>query len=458
MKSISFDEALEQVRKAEKLNKDDIAHLQAERLQELVAYVRKNSAVYEEKYKNLPDNPTLEDLPPVTKQELCVQMENWICDPDFSNTELTSFIQDHGTTGMLFMDKYSVSTTSGTTGEPLRMLRDARHVNVNGALMQSRFNESALFKNASGLADPNVHVASVIATGGHHAAYTAFQKREKMLAAQGIVNTMLLLPIDTPIEESVRKLNEFQPKLLTGYPSALQVLANEQHAKRLNISPEIIVCSAEQLTDETRLLLAERFSCPVGNVFCSTEGGEIALLCDHGKMHLNSDWIIVEPVDENNNPVPEGKMSQAVLVTNLANAVQPIIRYRVDDSVILHNEPCECGQPFPFIEILGRTNDIPTFTNGKKQISLTPLLFVALTLHVEGLAISQFVQTGPENLILKVQYSEEANAESVNKELHKLINDTLASNGLANVTVDIRNEAPARAERGRKMKYFVNAF
>ena len=458
MSAVTFEEALQLVKEGGNFTKEEIKQAQAERLSILVAHARKHSPFYSEKYADLPENPTLEDIPPVTKQELVARMEEWICDPEFSNDELTTFIQDHGTTGKLFMDKYSVSTTSGTTGEPLRMLRDTRHINLNGAMLTERFSNSPMFKGTKGLADLNARTASVIATGGHHSAYTAFQKREKMLAAQGIHDTMLLLPIDEPLEETVQKLNDFQPEVLTGYPSALQVLSNEQHAGRLNISPEVIICSAEQLTDETRIQLTERFSSPVGNVFCSTEGGEIALICPHGKMHVNSDWIIVEPVDKENNPVPEGEMSQAVLVTNLTNGVQPIIRYRVDDSVIFHEEQCPCGQPFPYIDIMGRSNDIPEFFDGSKTITLTPITFLAAVVDVEGMAISQFVQRNPQKLDILVQYSAEADKKIVNAELHKKVEKVLATNGLLNVKVEICDEPPIRAERGKKMKAFIKDF
>lgn len=36
-------------------------------------------------------------------------------------------------------------------------------------------------------------------------------------------------------------------------------------------------------------------------------------------------------------------MADAMLAPNLMNAVQPILRYRVDDCVILHHVPCGCG-------------------------------------------------------------------------------------------------------------------
>lgn len=458
MKAITFEEAVELVKEGNTLSREEIAAVQQKRLREIVAHARKHSAFYREKYANLPDDPSLDQLPPVTKQELTARMQDWICDPEFSEDELVDFINDSDQFGKLFKGKYSVSTTSGTTGEPLRMMRDSRHVNINAAILQVRLYNSPLLKNAPDVADKKARFASVLATGGHHAAFSAFKKRQLALEAEGITGTMELLSIGEPVEEMVRRLNEFQPEVITGYPSFLNVLSGEQKEGRLNISPKVILCSAEQLTDETRKLVEKRFHCPVGNVFCSTEGGEVALLCDHGKMHLNTDWIIVEPVDKAGNPVEPGAMSEAILVTNLMNAVQPIVRYFVDDCVILHEDQCECGLPFPYVDVLGRTDDMPAFEGAKGMVRLSPIVFLNAVCDIEGISIFQFIQPSPTELIMRVQYLEEANPDEVNRIILESVTGDLANHGLSGISLSIEEKEPRRAKKGKKMKSYVKDF
>lgn len=455
MKNVTPSEALQLVQEASSLTREHISRLQQDRLAEIVVHAREHSVLYREKYADLPDNPSLEMLPLVTKQELISRMQDWITDEDFDEKILAEFIHDEESIGNLFMDKYSVSTTSGTTGEPLRMLRDSRHVNINGAIMMDRLYKGELFENFPEIADKNTRFASILATGGHHAAFAAFEKRRLTLEKEGITGTMELLSIGEPVEEMVRKLNEFQPEVVTGYPSFLQVLSGEQDEGRLNITPKMILCSAEQLTDEIRLLIESRFSCPVGNIFCSTEGGEIALLCGHGHMHLNSDWIIVEPVDKEGKPVGPGEMSDAVLVTNLMNAVQPIIRYRVDDCVILHEEQCSCGLPFPYVEVLGRTDDMPEFQGEKGTVRLSPIVFLSAVCDIEGVSIYQFIQTGSEELVLRVQYLEGAIPEQVNKHICQAVTEQLQQHDIGNVIFTIIEKEPRRAVRGKKMKSYI---
>jgi len=458
MQTVTPQEALKLIHEADSLSREEIAMLQKERLDVMVAHARENSAFYREKYAGLPDKPPLEALPLVSKQELTARMQDWVTDPDFSEEALVAFIRDMGTLGHLFMDKYSVSTTSGTTGEPLRMLRDSRHVNINGALLQDRLYNSPLLKNFPGILNKKAKFASVLATGGHHAAFSAFEKRRTALEQEGITGTMELLSIGEPVGEMVARLNAFQPEIITGYPSVLRVLAGEQQEGRLKIAPRVILCSAEQLTDETRLLIEDRFSCPVGNVFCSTEGGEVSILCDHGHMHLNSDWIIVEPIDRDSNPVPPGTMSDAVLITNLMNAVQPIIRYRVDDCVILHEKPCECGLPFPYVDILGRTDDIPSFKGESGTVRLSPIVFLSAVCDIEGISIFQFIQLDPETLNIRVQYLENADRETVNQEILQEVRGKLVDNGLKNIVFSIEEAEPRRAVRGKKMKAYIRDF
>jgi len=38
-----------------------------------------------------------------------------------------------------------------------------------------------------------------------------------------------------------------------------------------------------------------------------------------------------------------------VLLTNLANLVQPLVRYEIGDIVTMATEPCDCGNHLPLI-------------------------------------------------------------------------------------------------------------
>jgi phenylacetate-coenzyme A ligase PaaK-like adenylate-forming protein len=93
-------------------------------------------------------------------------------------------------------------------------------------------------------------------------------------------------------------------------------------------------------------------------------------------MHVNADWALLEVVDENNNPVPDGEIGAKVLVTNLANYTQPIIRYEIGDMLTMATEPCGCGSNLPLIDhVEGRDSDVFEIKTDKGTKSLQPTIF-----------------------------------------------------------------------------------
>jgi phenylacetate-CoA ligase len=96
------------------------------------------------------------------------------------------------------------------------------------------------------------------------------------------------------------------------------------------------------------------------DVYGITEAGIFAVDCEHhaGK-HIFEDLAMIEVVDEAGRPVPDGEPGARLLVTNLFNRTQPLIRYELEDLVTLSPEPCPCGRPLRIIAALdGRSDDI----------------------------------------------------------------------------------------------------
>jgi phenylacetate-coenzyme A ligase PaaK-like adenylate-forming protein len=101
--------------------------------------------------------------------------------------------------------------------------------------------------------------------------------------------TSALLPISKIVEE----LNAFQPAMLGGYPTILELLTEEQKSGRLRIRPVIIMTGGEYLSNQLRDKLSEAFQCYVQTNYSCTEGGTIACECTEQHFHINDDWVIV---------------------------------------------------------------------------------------------------------------------------------------------------------------------
>lgn len=151
------------------------------------------------------------------------------------------------------------------------------------------------------------------------------------------------LPATLPIDVIVQRLNALQPDELSGYATMLVRLAAEANAGRLRISPTQVHSTSETLLPEMRAAVREAFGVSVFDGFGSTEGLVGKTGPDDDVFTFNTDMCIVELVDADNRPVPPGVPSAKVLVTNLYNFVQPLIRYELTDAFDRQPDSTEHG-------------------------------------------------------------------------------------------------------------------
>jgi phenylacetate-coenzyme A ligase PaaK-like adenylate-forming protein len=150
--------------------------------------------------------------------------------------------------------------------------------------------------------------------------------------ASRLIPTLRLDATQT-IEEIVAALNEFRPDALVGYASMLRILAEEQSAGRLDVTPRAVLSASEVLTPETRERIRSAFGVAPTNVYAATETAGIASECRLGHLHRYEDLVIAEIVDEDGQPVPDGAYGARTLVTVLFSRTQPLIRYELSDRV-----------------------------------------------------------------------------------------------------------------------------
>jgi len=208
---------------------------------------------------------------------------------------------------------------------------------------------------------------------------------------------MLSFDAAQPLEQITRELNAWQPHLLTGYPSMMRILADEQLAGRLHIYPHMIIPGSEVLTDETRRRIEAAWGHPPFDGYGATEAGGwlAAETSDHTGLYLYEDNLIVEVVDEQYRPVPPGVYGDKVLITVLTSRTQPLIRYELSDSVRLAADTDSGNLPFARIDgIQGRTEDLlrlPGVSGG--EVAVHPITFhhVLDSLPVSGWQVVQEV-------------------------------------------------------------------
>lgn len=326
-------------------SKDAIATRQANRFRDVVGYARSQSPFYRELYANAPgDIEHHSQIPTTDKKTLMARFDDWVTDKDITLARAREFSTNPDLIGDKFLGKYTVATTSGTTGTPGIFIIDDGAMRVTSALLLR------MVRTWLGVGD----VAKIVAKGGrlamvadigHHSATSVAAAR--LLKSPARRKRVQLLSVKTPVPELVAQLKAFQPALLAPYASMARLLASEQESGRLSINPVLTVLAAEGLPLPEYARIASTFGTKVGNSYAATECPFLSYSCEHQWLHVNADWVLIEPVDADYKPVPAGPPSHTVLLTNLANRVQPIVRYDLGDSVIERPDPCPCGSPLP---------------------------------------------------------------------------------------------------------------
>ncbi|WP_245906189.1 phenylacetate--CoA ligase family protein [Mycolicibacterium palauense] len=431
-----------------------ISRRQRARLQALVRYARTASPYYRHLYRDVPPGQVApESLPVTSKRELMTHFDDWVTDPDITIESLRrDFLSDDSLLGARYLGRYHVATTSGTSGEPAILIHD----DPSWAVFQfvGRRGEWRFVRRPAllcGVLRRGLRVAALFVTGGHvgaSAALEATRRRSTFLADHVRVFSVL-----RPLPDLVRDINAFRPTALEGYPSALALLAGEQRAGRLAIQPLLAITAGEQLTTEQRADIESTFGCSVENRYASAEFPGLSMECGYGQFHVNSDWYLIEPVDENNRPVAPGVVSHSVLVTNLANRVQPLIRYDLGDRVKLAATACACGNRLPAITVEGRTSDLLSFDAADGSVvTVLPLALVEVIEETPGVHRCQAIRTDPRTLRVRLEMSSEVDSAQVWRALDERLQAFFAAQGAAPVVVEHAAEPPARDPNSGKYR------
>lgn len=189
----------------------------------------------------------------------------------------------------------------------------------------------------------------------------------------------------TPIDEVVDKINKNNINILMAPPSLCRLLIPV--ANQIKKPLKMIVTYAEVLEAFEKKRLKEVFKTEVIEIYQASEG-QFASACKYGNLHINEDLVYVELLDENYQEVTKPDVvAKHMIITNLINKTQPLIRYEMNDLIVL-DQPCPCKSNFRTIKhILGRNDDVLHFY--KKDGSLQ---------HIFPDLISRWIMTSSENI------------------------------------------------------------
>jgi len=359
--------AVGELRRHENWTRLRLEESQADALSWLREYAYARSPFYQKFHRNLTDRP-LSELPVLTKAMLMEHFDELVTDPSIRLDQVRE-IASGDANQQRYLDRYWVTATSGSSGHPgFFLFNEPEWITVIASFARGQEWSGAKVNLLR-----RRRMATVASISPWH------MSSQVAVTAKTWFTPSIRIAASSPLEKIVQQLNAWQPELLIAYASMSRILAEEQLAGRLHISPKQVFTSSEVLTEETRRRVKTAWGDEPFNQYGATETADIAAehrLCR--RMHVFEDLLLVEVVDEQYRPVPRGEYGAKLLITTLFNRTQPLIRYEINDSVRVSAKPCSiCGSPFVYVDgIRGRKEDalsMPSSTGG--QVLIQPLVF-----------------------------------------------------------------------------------
>lgn len=197
---------------------------------------------------------------------------------------------------------------------------------------------------------------------------------------------------EAKLDEFLDEIRSFRPSMLFGYPSALAHIAGyalSRGSSMADLGIRVAFVTSESLYEDQRRVIEKVFNCRVANGYGGRDAGFIAHECPQGGLHITAEDLIVEIVDAAGQVLPTGQAGE-VVVTHMATAGFPFIRYRTGDVATLDDRCCPCGRGLPLLkEIHGRTTDFIVASDGTVMHGLALIYIIRDLVGVQKFKIVQ---------------------------------------------------------------------
>lgn len=305
---------------------NEIKRFQEQKLREAIAYVAAHSPFYQKRFAQariaVSDIQTLEDLqklPVTTKADLQQFNDDFLCVPQ-------NKIIDY-------------ATTSGTLGDPVTFGM------TDNDLERLAYNEAISF-DCAGIKEGDVVQLMTTIDRRFMAGLAYFLGLRKMKV--GVIRVGAGIP-----ELQWDSILKYKPTHLITVPSFLLKMieyAEKNGIDYNNCGLKGAVCIGESLRNQDFSLstlsnkITENWNIKLYSTYASTEMSTAFTECEHAVGgHHHPELIVVETLDDNNQPVPNGEPGELTFTT-LGIEAMPLVRFKTGDIVKLHHEPCACGR------------------------------------------------------------------------------------------------------------------
>ena len=329
----------------------------------------------------------------------------------------------------------ATSTTSGSTGEPVRVEKvSAMYAPLYAAIswIEAQWHGR----------NPTRKIA-VLTTGIADGTRDTWGDMYSAMGLRGM-SVMRNLTLHST-ESHLEWLQEHRPDYLKCSPLAAAELARFALARGLHIPLQQIISQSERITPGQRALCHRAFGAKIVDRYSCEETGWIGLQCpEHDHLHLLGATTLMEIGDDQGQPCPIGVRGR-VLVTSLHSLAMPIIRYELGD-LAEWGHACSCGMTLPVIARLwGRTRHQLQLPDGPLPM---PFLGDELGL-IETIRAFRIRQYTDGTLELEIEA-----ADPFTPAEHRAVRAIFDTNGLGSLPLHISQTPRIDWPPGRKREEF----
>jgi phenylacetate-CoA ligase len=323
---------------------EQTTQMQLQKLQELLLYIAQHSPFYKELFaKHQLDVTAINSLadlsliPVTNKEDLQQRNDDFLCVPAQKVIEYTS--------------------TSGTLGSPVTIALTDNDLN------RLAYNEYNSFLCADGSPD-DIYQLMLTLDRQFMAGIAYYLGIRKMGA--GIIRLGPGVP-----SLQWETINRLKPTAIVAVPSFILKLIQFAKDSGIDINQTSVkkaICIGENIrnTDFSLNILGkkitEAWDIKLYSTYASTEMQTAFTECSEGKGgHYQPELVIVELLDENNQPVKPYTPGE-VTITTLGVEGMPLLRYKTGDICMYFDEPCACGRTsLRLSPIIGRKKQMIKF-------------------------------------------------------------------------------------------------
>lgn len=428
-------------------SRDQVQEAQTFSLRKIVAHAQQHSPYYANLIGSLEastlDLSDLTKIPPLTKELVMTHWDDIVTDRALKLEQVVTHLdclKQDDTLNPYFRGDLYAAATGGTSGKRGVYLWDWETTVVTANITFRMEHQQDLLNPPKG-----PRRTAVVCAGSYvHASRMVFPTS---LDPQ---RETRVFPADMPLSQMVKEMNDYQPDRLIGFASIVEELCAMALDGALKVKLNRIAANSEPLFDEARDMAREAWGIDINDTWGSVEIGAAATEGNSfGGASLAEDYVIFEPVDDNDQPMPAPDRAERLLCTKLYGTVMPMIRYEMTDKMTfdISDNPDAPGCR-RIMEIRGRADDWFVYSG---SVKVHPMVFrdvLGQERHISEYQVQQTEQ-GARVLII-------AHGDFSLVQLETDLASVLSHSGLTAPDISVeRVDSLPRHPETKKLKRFV---